>query len=703
MPPETPTADTADLLFEIGTEEIPAGFLARALSQLETLVPAALADARLGHGRVVVWGTPRRIAVAVAGLASRQPDLDERVVGPPVKAAFDAAGKPTRAAQGFADKNRVPVESLERAEVPGKKGEYLIATRREPGKPAAEVLPGLLTRLLGQIPWPKSMRWGGGEVAFVRPVHWIVALSGGEVVPMSFAGVAAGRETRGHRFLAPAPIALAGDLPGYTAALREAFVIVEPERRRTMVAAELGRVESETGARVRPDAALVDEVTFLVEYPVAVCGEFDRSFLEVPEEVVVSAMRAHQRYFAMEDAGGALINRFVTIAGTVTRDPEVVRHGNQRVLAARLADAQFFVREDQRHGLEYFAGKLDGVVFQKKLGTVGAKVERIRRLAQTIAGKVGADPALADRAAALCKADLTTSMVGEFPDLQGVMGRHYASHAGEPAEVAAAIEEHYMPRGAGAKAPASDLGAALGLADRIDTLVGCFAVGLQPSGSADPYGLRRAALGILSILLDRGWSLGLGWLTEQAESALGPAVKVPAEVRQQVLEFFKTRLRGLLIESGAGEGALAGDCVDAALASGADDVPDARARAVALSRLRARADFEPLAVAFKRVANILKGESATAAPDPAAFVEGEEKALWGSFTEIESRVESHLEGGDYGQALAVLAELKAPVDRFFDKVLVMDEDQRVRQNRLALLGRINATFTRIADFRQLAV
>ena len=473
-----------------------------------------------------------------------------------------------------------------------------------------------------------------------------------------------------------------------------------------MVTAELGRVESETGARVRPDAALVDEVTFLVEYPVAVCGEFDRSFLEVPEEVVVSAMRAHQRYFAMEDAGGALQNRFVTIAGTVTRDLAVVRHGNERVLAARLADARFFFREDERHGLEYFAGKLDGVVFQKKLGTVGAKVERVRRIAQTIAGKVGADAGLADRAAALCKADLTTSMVGEFPDLQGVMGRHYATAAGEPAEVAAAIEEHYMPRGAGARLPGSDLGAALGLADRIDTLVGCFAVGLSPSGSADPYGLRRAALGILSILLDRGWSLGLGWLTDTATEALGPAVKVPAAVRQQVLEFFRTRLRGLLIEAGGAEGdeaALAADCVDAALASGADDVPDARARSRALSRLRTRADFEPLAVAFKRVANILKGEAATAAPDPSAFVEGEEKTLWGSFTEIESRVEGHLEGGDYSQALAVLAELKAPVDRFFDKVLVMDEDPRVRQNRLALLGRINATFTRIADFRQLAV
>lgn len=691
MPP------SAELLVELGTEEIPAGFLARALAELETMLPAALADARLAHGAVQVWGTPRRIALSVAGLADRQPDVSERVVGPPVGAAFDKEGKPTRAALGFAEKNGIAPEALERAEVPGKKGEYVVGTRREPGRPAAQVLPELLAKLLAVVPWPKSMRWGVPDVQFVRPVHWLVALFGGEVLPLSFAGIKAGRTSRGHRFLAPSPIQLDGTASGYVAALRDAFVIVEPARRRTVITAELARVEAESGARVRPDEALLGEVTFLVEYPVAVCGTFPEAFLEVPEEVVVSAMRAHQRYFSMEDAGGKLTNRFVTIAGTITRDESVVRAGNERVLAARLSDAQFFFREDQKRSLDDLAAKLDGVVFQKKLGTIGQKVGRVRALAGDVARFVEVDHALVDRAAALCKADLVSSMVGEFPDLQGVMGRHYARLAAEPAEVCAAIEEHYLPRGAGGALPRGAHGAVVGVADRMDTLLGCWSVGLQPTGSADPYGLRRAALGVLSILGDRGWAIPLSWLVERAAAL--QSTQAGAEVRAAVLEFLRTRLRGALAEAPE----MAGDCVDAALAAGFEDVPDARARALALSRLRARTDFEPLAAAFKRVANILKGEAAHGAPDPAAFVEAEEKALWTSYSDIQERAETRLREKDYGGALTILAELKAPVDRFFDKVLVMDKDERVKKNRLALLGSINATFTRIADFRQLAV
>lgn len=687
----------SELLLELGTEEIPAGFLARALAELETMVPAALAGARLAHGAVRIWGTPRRIAISVAELVDRQPDHEQRVFGPPVGAAFDKEGKPTRAALGFAEKNRIAPDALERAEQPGKKGEYLVGTVREPGRPAMEVMPELLSTMLAAVPWPKSMRWGVPDVAFVRPVHWLVALYGGEVLPLAFAGVKAGRTSRGHRFLAPAGIELDGTSAGYLAALRDAFVIVEPARRRTVIAAELARVEGETGARVRSDEALLGEVTFLVEYPVAVCGTFPASFLDVPEEVVVSAMRAHQRYFSMEDATGRLANRFVTIAGTITRDEAVVRSGNERVLAARLSDAQFFFREDQKRSLDELAAKLDGVVFQKKLGTIGQKVVRVRGLTADLARWVEADQTMADRAAALCKADLVSSMVGEFPDLQGVMGRHYARLAGEPAEVCAAIEEHYMPRGAGAKLPPGALGAVVGIADRMDTLLGCWSVGLAPTGSADPYGLRRAALAVLAILGDRGWAMPLSWLVERAAALQSPAAK--EDVRAAVLEFLRTRLRGALAESAD----MAGDCVDAALAAGFDDVPDTRARALALSRLRARTDFEPLAAAFKRVANILKGEGTQHAPDPSAFVEGEEKALWTSYSDIQERVDARLRDKDYAGALTILAELKAPVDRFFEKVLVMDKDERVKKNRLALLGSINATFTRIADFRQLAV
>ena len=684
-----------ELLVELGTEEIPAGFLARALVELGTLVPARLADARLAHGAVQIWGTPRRIAISIDGLADAQPDVDERVVGPPVSAGYDKEGKPTRAAIGFAEKNGVDLASLEKTEVPGKKGQYLVCTRREPGRPTGEVLPALIAGMLGAISWPKSMRWAVPDVQFVRPVQWLVALYRGEVVPVTFGGVKAGRASRGHRFLAPAAIELDGTAAGYLAALREAFVLVEPERRKTMIAAELARIEGETGARVRPDEALLDEVAFLVEYPVAVCGTFSREFLGVPEPVVVSAMRAHQRYFAMEDGKGTLVNRFVTIAGTVTRDVAVVVQGNEKVLAARLADARFFFQEDSHTPVDTFQERLSGVVFQKQLGTVGDKVGRIRDLAAGVAAMVGASPAAAVEAAGRCKTDLVTRMVGEFPDLQGTMGRYYAATWGVSPEAAAAIEEHYMPRGSQAALPASVPGAIVAIADRMDTLVACFSVGLVPTGSADPYALRRAALGVLSILLDRGWRASLSDLVAGAGKSLKG---MNDKIRDQVLEFLKTRLRGLLVEA-----QLAADCVDAALAAGFDVVVDARARAQALSGLRARADFEPLGAAFKRVANILKGQSIDRAPDPAAFVEGEEKALWQSFGEIEGRVATRLEDGDYAGALQVLAELKGPVDRFFDKVLVMDKDERVKANRLALLGRINATFTRIADFRQLSV
>lgn len=687
----------ADLLFEIGTEEIPAAFLTRALDHLRGAVTSALAEARLEVAGVGVVGTPRRLAFIASGVGDRQADLSERMVGPPARVAFDADGNPTKAAVGFAKRNGVALDALERSEVDGKKGEYVVCTRNEPGKPAAEVIPGLLESLIGSMPWPKSMRWGGGETPFVRPVHWIVAVLGDAVVPVEFAGIASGNQTRGHRFLAPEPIDVTATT--YASALRRAFVIVDPAGRRDMIAAELTRIETEVGAKVRPDAELLDEVAMLVEYPVAVCGEFDAAYLEVPAEVIVLAMRSHQRYFAIEDASGGLLNKFVTIANTVTKDVDVVRRGNQRVLAARLADAQFFFREDQKKSAADRVASLDDVMFTKKLGSIGAKVRRIRSNAAHIAGAVGADTKAVDRAAELCKSDLVTNMVYEFPELQGVMGMHYARLAGEPDAVSTAISEHYLPRGSGDTLPTTDAGAVVGIADRIDTLVGCFAAGLAPTGSADPYGLRRAALAILTVLIDRGWSMTLDALIDRAAESLDGTVEVTAERKAEVAAFFRVRLRGLLVDGNE----LPADCVEAALTAGYVDVPDARSRAAAVATLRERPDFEPLAVAFKRVANILKGETIAEEPDPDAFVEDEERALWDGFGEIRNRAEERLGAGDYQGSLQVLAELKAPVDRFFDKVLVIHEDDRIRQNRLALLGRINATFTKIADFRQLSV
>lgn len=691
-----------DLLVELGTEEIPAGYLAKAMVALEERAQEKLGETRFRFESVRCLGTPRRLTLLIAGLADRQQDLEEEMVGPPAGVAFDAEGKPTRAAEGFAKRNGVALSELRKGPAEGKKGEYLLCTRRESGKSAANLLPDILLELLGNLPWPKSMRWHEREEVFVRPVHWLVSILGGKLLPFAFAGIDAGMCTRGHRFLAPAAIELTGSSQQYVQALRKAFVIVDPETRRTLIAAEIGRLEVEAGATVRPDPELIDEVANLVEYPVGICGEFPAEYLEVPEQVIVSAMRSHQRYFAMNRSDGSLLNRFVTIAGTVTRDAEVVRKGNQRVIAARLADAQFFFREDQKHDLDYFASKLQQVVFQKKLGTIADKVARLSAGAVALANDLGMNETLVTRAAQLCKADLTCQMVSEFPELQGTMGRRYATLAGEPAEVCAAIEEHYLPRGASDDLPTSDLGAVVGAADRLDTIVGCFSIGVVPTGSADPFGLRRAALGVLRLFVDREWSVDLELLVARAisEVARQQGIQVDhARVQVEVLDFLRVRFRGLLTDGQS----LPGDCVDAALSIGFRNPRDARARAVAVSLLRGRDDFEPLAAAFKRVANILKGQSTSALPNPAAFVEDNERSLWSAFEGVRERVDSSLAKQDYSLALTILSELKGPVDLFFDAVLVMDKDEAVRTNRLAMLGKINDTFTRIADFRQLAV
>jgi glycyl-tRNA synthetase beta chain len=705
-----------DLLFEIGCEEIPAKMLARALVELPALVEARLAAARLVHagpGAVRVLGTPRRLAVIVKQLADRQPDLHEEVVGPPVGAAFGPDGALTRAGQGFAAKNSVDPSALIRREVPGKKGLYVVAARSVAGQTTLGLLPQLLVDLAGAIAWSKSQRWGWGETTFVRPVQWLVALFGGEVVPLTWAGVTSGRSSRGHRFLSNHPIEIAG-ADGYIDALRAAHVVVDPEVRRQLVQAELGRLERDTGLRIRPDDALLGEVIHLGEYPVGVTGAFDPSFLEVPPEIIVTAMRNHQRYFAMEDATGRLANRFATVMATIVRDPAVVQRGNERVIASRLADAKFFFAEDRKKSFEQWNEKLAQVVFQAKLGdrakTTGAKLARIEAIVAALAARVVCDSDVALRAAHLCKADLGSSVVGEFPELQGVMGKHYARLAGFPDGVAVAIEEHYLPRGQGGALPSTVEGALVAIADRIDTLVGCFAAGLAPSGSADPFGLRRAAIGVLAILLDRGpggarhaagagWPLGLDALIELAAAAYGDTLATapgPGPLR----EFFRTRLRGLLVDDG-----LAAQDVDVVLGAAADDPCDARTRARAVAVVPSAARE-----VFKRIGNILDDARAkqhliTGEVKPGAFISGDgpEARLWNAFTERRDRLSRALDHHQYRDSFAVLAELGPDVAAFFDRggVMVMDPDPVLRENRLSLLSRIYEPFARIADFRQL--
>jgi glycyl-tRNA synthetase beta chain len=685
----------ADVLFEIGCEEIPAKMLAKALADLPAAVEQKLTAARLEWGAVRALGTPRRIAVIVKGLADRQPDLNEEVVGPPVSAAFAADGTLTKAGQGFAAKNGVAAESLVKKEVPGKKGVYVVAQRHVRGEETRALLPALLRELAAGIPWPKSMRWGWSETTFVRPVQWLVAIFGGEVVPLEWAGQTSGRKSRGHRFLSPGWIEIAS-ADKYVDALRDAHVVVDPDARRDLVRAELARIEKETQLRVRPDEALINEVINLGEYPVGISGGFDPSFLEVPEEIIVTTMRNNQRYFAMEDAQGKLAPRFVTMMATIVKDPAVVARGNEYVIASRLADAKFFFAEDRKKTFDDWNAKLEGVVFQAKLGdaakTIGNKVQRIVGIVEALGGSP-----VAKQAARYAKSDLASLAVGEFPEVQGIMGRHYAKLAGLGDQVATVIDQHWWPKGQGAALPTTDEAALVALADRMDTIVGCFAVGLEPSGSADPFGLRRAAIGIWQILLDRG-SQQYPRLRQAAETQLvaqGVALKDPRPLD----EFFRARLRGIFIDQG-----IPPQDADAALAQDFSDPIDARARALASAKISKEARE-----VFKRVANILddargKKLAIGAQPDPAKFVAKVEQDLYAAIKSAQESERAARDKRDYTAVFESLEKLRPTVAAFFDKggVMVMDPDPALRDNRLALLNWFITPYMAIADFRLLA-
>ncbi|HUS33145.1 MAG TPA: glycine--tRNA ligase subunit beta, partial [Kofleriaceae bacterium] len=546
------------------------------------------------------------------------------------------------------------------------------------------------------IPWPKGMRWGWSETAFVRPVQWLVALFGGEVIPLTWAGQTSGRTSRGHRFLSPGPIEIAS-ADKYVETLRAANVVVDQEARKTEILAELSRLERETGCKVRKDDALVDEVVNLGEYPRGVSGQFDPSFLEVPHEIIVTAMRTHQRYFAMETPDGKLAPRFATMMATIVKDPAVVARGNETVLASRLSDAKFFFSEDKKKTFDDWNKRLDGVVFQAKLGdkakTIGNKVERLVEIVSALGGS-----ATAKKAAQYAKSDLASHAVGEFPEVQGTMGKHYARIAGFGDDVAAAIEQHWWPKGQGAELPKSDDAALIAIADRMDTIVGCFAVGLEPSGSADPFGLRRAAIGIWQILLERGWTDKFGDARAAAEKALA-AQGVKLKDGKPLDEFFKARLRGIFIESG-----IPPQDADAALAQNASDPVDARARALACAKISKEARE-----VFKRVANILDDARAKklaigTSPDASKFVSPVETNLHAAIATAQAAEKAARDKRDYAAVFESLEKLRPTVAAFFDKggVMVMDPNAELRDNRLALLNWFISPYLAIADFRLLA-
>ena len=703
-----------DFLVEIGTEELPPKSLPALSEAFGAGILAGLAAAGIRHGKVERYAAPRRLALLVRRVGEHQPDQEIRRKGPPVSAAFAADGQPTRAATAFAESCGTTVGALGRIMEP--KGEFLFHTGVKPGAATITLLEGIVTASLDKLPIAKRMRWGSGTAEFVRPVHWIVMLYGREVVPATILGIVAGDCTRGHRFMAPKQIRLASPA-GYAGRLEKAgFVIADFARRREIIREGVARLAAEHGGRAIIGEALLDEVTALVEWPAPVAGRFEERFLALPREVLIATLQDHQRYFPVEDAQSRLTSLFITVANIVSRAPDEVRRGHERVVRPRLSDAAFFWDQDCRTPLAARREQLKAVTFQAQLGSYYARSERIRALALALAPLVQATAAEATRAAELAKCDLLTGLVGEFPELQGTMGAYYARHDGEPTSVASAIGEQYLPRYAGDALPATPTGTALALADKLDTIVGAFAIGQKPTGAKDPFAVRRATLGVLRIVLERRLDLDLPAIVAVAFEAIRadvaaqaaartdgkPAATPPdaAVVRREVYDYAFERLRAYYLEAGDG---ISSEMFDAVLDRRPASPLDFDARLRALGAFLALPDAAALSGANKRIANILRkaGVAAHGAVRAELFEGPEERCLAEAIVALTPGVEARIAARDYAAALKQLATLRPAVDAFFDKVMVMAEDAAVRTNRLTLLGSMQRLFLEIADLSRL--
>ncbi len=686
---------SAELFLELGTEELPAGFIPKALNDLQSLFSQELAAARISFGDVRTFATPRRLAISIQNVAFQQQRQELAITGPPARIAYDAEGKPTKAAEGFARTNGVSVAELKTIET--EKGEYLFIEKVIEGGETQTELPGIFERVVSKLTFKKSMRWKDLDVRFARPMHWIVALFNKEIVPFAYGELSSSNRSRGHRFMAPGEFTVSG-VEDYLQQAEQHHVIPDVAKRRQLIEAQLAELAKSLGGRINPDEELLEEVSFLVESPQALAGTIADSFLQLPDELLITSMREHQRYFTLVDDKGQLMPHFITIANTHAIDPKVVVAGNERVLKARLSDAMFFWQEDQKVKLEERLEPLKKVVYQAKLGTSYEKVSRFTQLAVELATKFApADVELTRRAAQLAKCDLETGMVYEFPELQGVMGREYATLEGEDPRVAAAIYEHYLPIQAGGDLPSDHIGAFVSLADKMDTICGCFSVGLIPTGTADPYALRRCAIGILSIILDRGYTLSIPELVTKSVTLLQEKhLRAADDIVNDVCEFIRLRLVNMLTSRD-----FAADVVDAVLAARFDAPVDAVKRIEALSELKKREDFEALSVAFKRVGNIIKG-GLEQPVNTALFEADSEKVLFREVEDVEKRVAAVIATGDYLIALEAVASLRPAVDAFFEGVMVMADDVAVKNNRLALLTQIARIFQDIADFGRLS-
>ncbi len=686
-----------DFLVEIGTEELPPKALKRLMTAFGEGVKEGLAKADLVRGDAHFYATPRRLAVLVKDLAVAQPDKEVERRGPALTAAFDGEGNPTQAAKGFAASCGVEVDQLDHLKTD--KGAWLVHRSRQQGRPTAELLPDIVQASLDKLPIPKRMRWGSLDAEFVRPVHWVVMLFGSDVIDCEILATKSGRETRGHRFMRPGSLYL-GEPAAYAPLLEtEGKVVADFEARREAVRAQVLEAAAAVKGEALIDEDLLDEVAGLVEWPTAVTGRFEERFLDVPAEALISTMKGNQKYFPVQDGEGRLLPYFITLSNIESQDPRHVREGNERVVRPRLTDADFFWNQDRKQKLSAHGAALKNVVFQNKLGTLADKSARAAKLAATIAAQIGGDARLATRAGELSKCDLLTNMVGEFPELQGIMGRYYAAHDGEDAEVAAALDEQYMPRFAGDQLPETRTGQALAVADRLDTLVGIFGIKQPPTGDKDPFALRRAALGVLRTIIENGLDLDLhALLHDAAGNYAAVGVKLEADTADQVLEFMLERLRAYYADSG-----VAHDTFDAVLAQRPTRPRDFDARVRAVTTFRKLPEAEALAAANKRIANILRqAEGAvTGAVDKNLLAEPAEKDLAEQVDAMAGKVAPLFAQRNYTEALCQLAGLRGVVDAFFDQVMVMAEDAALRANRLALLKRLSDLFLQAADLSRL--
>ena len=684
-----------DLLIEIGTEELPPKALKRLATAFADEIHLGLEGAKLEHGECRWYATPRRLAVQVSELMTLQEDKEVERRGPALSAAYDEDGNASKAAEGFARSCDVSVKELQTLETD--KGSWLSYKALEVGVATKDLLENIINTALGKLPIPKRMRWGSGDAEFVRPVHWLLVLFGEEAVPCNVLGLDAGTVSYGHRFHAPEAISLASTDEYLDKLETQGKVIADFDRRQSLIREGVEACATELGGIAMIDSSLLDEVTALVEWPVIISGEFDKNFLELPNEVLIASMQDHQKYFPVKDAEEQLMPHFITVANIQSSAPEEISKGNERVIFPRLSDAAFFWQRDIAQPLSDHQAGLKNIVYQKQLGSLHDKSSRVAELASYLAGQLSIDEEAIRRAALLAKCDLSSAMVGEFPELQGVMGRYYALQSGEAAEVALALDEQYMPRFAGDALPTAKLGQALAVAEKLDSLVGIFAIGQVPSGDKDPFGLRRAAIGCLRIIIECELDVDLRVCLQTSAAQFDSAISAD-DVTDAVFDFIMQRLRRYNADID-----ISNDIFESVLALSPTNLLDFQHRVQAVNKFKGLAEAESLAAANKRIQNILKQNKSEKIADIDATLLNEptEKLLAGALTEIEKSVQPLLAKHDYAGTLTKLAALRDPIDNFFDEVMVMCDDEALKLNRLALLNQINTLFLSSADISKL--